>query len=381
MFNFWINHLYSLAIFLCVVSIITIINLLTIKKIKRYRLLKDFPRVSVLVPARNEENNIGRCVRSLLLQAYPRLEILVLDDHSTDRTLNILRELQKEYPKLKVMQGQPLPGGWLGKHWACHQLFEASTGDFVLFTDADTTHNPETLKQAVSAICLERADMLTAMVHLEIGSVGEGLLVPFMYWSLLTFFPLKLAAKIKSQKISASVGQFILFKRIAYEQIGGYAAIKNQILDDFLLGRNILQHKLNWCFADAIDLVSCRMYTSLEEAVRGFSKSLFAVFNRKILLFIFVFLYLLTLYFEPIIVLMLRIMNVSPPSVPFAPLLASIILSILQQWICYQRMKIPTLYAFLYPLSILVAAFTAFHSLWSHIFKTAQWKGRRVGKV
>ena len=279
------------------------------------------------------------------------------------------------------MEGQPLPGGWLGKHWACHQLFKASRGEYVLFTDADTTHQPETLQQAVSAIYLEKADMLTAMVHLEIGSVGEGLLVPFMYWSLLTFFPLKLAATIKSQKISASIGQFMLFRRNAYEQIGGHAAIKNQILDDFLLGRNILQNKLNWCFADAIDLVSCRMYTSLADAVRGFSKNLFAVFNRKIVLFIFVFLYLLTLYLEPVIVLILRLTNISPPSVPFTPLLASIALAILQQGMCYQRMKIPILYAFLYPLSILVTAYTAFHSLWSDIFKTVQWKERRVGKV
>lgn len=376
MLNLWIYHFYSLPVFLIIVLLLSLINLLTIKKIGHYSIASRLPFVSILIPARNEEKNIAACVISLINQDYPHLEVLVLDDQSTDTTWKILQNLKKGHPELKIIHGKLLPEGRLGKPWACQQLSEASKGELILFTDADTSHQPRMLKQAVSAMLAERADLLTAMVRLKIDSFGEGLLVPFMYWSLMTFFPVKLASKLKIPALSASVGQFLLFKRDAYQQIGGHQAIQNEVVDDFQLGRNIIRQNLNHHFADAIDFVDCRMYSGLKEAIQGFKKNFYPAFNYNFFLFFFVFLFLLTVYFEPLIVLLLKITNNLSVDMGWIPLIASILLALIQPVVCYFRLKVPIYYALLYPLWISVVALTAMLSFSGHKNKKITWKDR-----
>jgi Glycosyltransferases, probably involved in cell wall biogenesis len=124
-----------------------------------------FPSVSILVPARNEAHNIERCVTSLLEQDYPCFEVLVLNDHSTDNTGEILARLQCRDARLKVLNGKDLPHGWLGKAWACQQLSEAATGELLLFTDADTVHRPDAVRRAVATLLSTQSDMLTAVPY------------------------------------------------------------------------------------------------------------------------------------------------------------------------------------------------------------------------
>lgn len=380
MLTFYINHLYSLAVFLTFIFCIALINSLSLRKISKYSLKEKPPRVSILVPARNEQGNIEDCVLSLLGQEYQNKEIYVLNDHSSDKTMEILRKIKKNHPELNIIDGKPLPTGWLGKHWACQQLFEQSNGEYILFTDADTRHQAQMLEQAVACMLTGQADMLTAMVTLEIKAWGEGLLVPFMYWSVMSFFPLKLAELLRIQKLSVSVGQFMLFKRAAYQKIGGHAAIKDNIIDDFQLGRNILQHHLKWQFADATDLVDCHMYSGIKNAVNGFAKNFYPVFNYNTPFFVFVFLYLLVVYFEPLLIMIAKLTTGGLDAIPYTPLIASILIAILQQGFVYRRIRIPVLYAFFYPLTSLVVTYTACQSLVSYLTRSATWKERQVSR-
>ena len=138
----WLNYQLSATGFLLGILIIVISNIRLLKVLGKYPKPSSFPKISVLVPARNEEGNIKDCLDSLLSQEYPDFQVIVLDDNSTDRTWEILSELAKNNNKLSIIKGKPLPPGWFGKHWACHQLAENAEGDLILFTDADQIQKP-----------------------------------------------------------------------------------------------------------------------------------------------------------------------------------------------------------------------------------------------
>lgn len=378
MVDFWIAHLYSLAVFLAVILGLTLLNIFTLKKLHSFKPHHERPFVSMLVPARNEERNIERCVTSLLSQDYHPKEVIVLDDQSDDHTPEILIRMQRQSPQLIVIKGKPLPQGWLGKNWACHQLFQASRGELVLFTDADTHHEPDMLGHAVSAMLHQRVDMLTALVKIKVASFWDGLLVPFMYWSVLTFFPLWLISRFKIKGLSASAGQLMLFRRSALEKINGYEAIKESVIDDFQLGRNILRHHLRWSLMDATREVSCKMYKSLKEAINGFTKNFLPVFNFNVPLFLFVFVYLLVVYLEPLLVIAIHALTPYFSFVPWQPVCLCVLLSIVQHGLVFWRIKTPAYFSFLYPLAIVVAAYTALHSLIAYFNHSVEWKGRAI---
>jgi chlorobactene glucosyltransferase len=140
----------------------------------------DAPLVSILIPARNEERNIGACVSSLLAQDYPAWELLVLDDHSEDATGEIVRSLIAKAPvvQARLMDGTALPAGWTGKSWACHQLAQQARGAYLFFTDADTAHAPDTIAAAVAHATRTRADLLSAWPRLITITWGEKLVIP-----------------------------------------------------------------------------------------------------------------------------------------------------------------------------------------------------------
>jgi len=174
----------QMVVFQAVMLLILLTNLYLTHRARRHPLPPVPPKVSILVPARNEDITIEVCVRSLLAQDYPDYEVLVLDDQSTDGTPGILRKLAVENERLKVLTGSPAPIGIAGKNWACTQLAEQAKGDLLLFTDADTVHQPGMMGGIVSALLGEKADMLTGFPRQVVKSWGERLLVPFFTWSL-----------------------------------------------------------------------------------------------------------------------------------------------------------------------------------------------------
>jgi chlorobactene glucosyltransferase len=333
--------------------------------------------VSVLVPARNEERNITSCVQSLLAQDYPCFEVLVLDDQSSDGTREILKRITATRPELQVLDGKPPPGNVVGKNWACSQLALQARGELLLFTDADTSHRPDMLRAIVTALTGERADLLTGFPRQVVQSWGERLLVPFFSWVLLSFIPLILGYRLQLPALSSAVGQLMLFRRDAYLSIGGHESVSDSVVDDMSLVRRIKSARLRWRVVHIADLVSCRMYHSDQEAIEGFTKNLFAVFDYRLLPFLFAFLWLLVMFWEPLVVMIMLLAGLASHAQP-AAIAACLALSASLWLVHYMNMGISFGLAFLYPFTILANVGIALRSCLYSLGGHSEWKGRKI---
>ncbi len=366
-----------LIIFQAVVLLIILSNIFIIHRSRRHRQPSVFPLVSILVPARNEDSNIAGCIQSLLAQDYPSFELLVLDDQSEDSTRAILEKIAENQPGLRVLDGAPPPAGQVGKNWACSQLVQQAQGELFFFTDADTLHQPGALRAIVTALLGEQADFLTGFPRQEVHTWGERLLVPFFSWALQGFIPLALAYRLRLPVLSIAVGQVMLFRREAYLAIGGHAQTSASIVDDLLLARQIQAAGMCWRVAFVADLISCRMYLSTREAVHGFTKNLFAAFNFHLLPFLFVFIWLAVMFWEPLIVLLVMFFGQTLQAQAHE-LKACLGLSVLVWLIPYADLRIPLWLACLYPFTILANGLVAFRSLWHTLGGHLSWKGRGI---
>jgi len=378
--DFWIQHQVSLIVFLAVLLLIALSNLRAWRRLDDCPPPDRSPRVSVLLPVRDEEANVGPCVRSLLAQDYPDFEVLVMDDASRDGTRRILAALAEETDRLQVLVGRPLPSGWLGKHWACHQLAQAVDGPLLLFTDADTRHHPNTLRDAVAALLAEEADLLTVLPRQDVVSWSERLMVPILSWSVFSFLPLALAHRVRLSALSATFGQFMLFRRQAYEQVGGHAAVRQQVVDDLALGWRIKAHGLRWRLVDGGLRVRCRMYHNFRGVYEGFSKNLLAAFGYNVPLFVFVWSWLGMVFWEPLIVLILGAAGMPISALSLVLAIVAVMLSLLLWGISHRRFSFPLYLAFLYPVSVLLVEMIAVRSVWLTLRGRATWKGRTLGK-
>jgi chlorobactene glucosyltransferase len=239
------------------------------------------PCVSVVVPARNEERVIERCVRSLLAQRYPDFEVIVLDDRSTDGTPAILAGLAAADQRLRVLQGEPLQVGWIGKCWACHQAAKAARGAWLLFVDADTRHHPLMLASAMAYASERQADLLSLAPHQELATFGERALLPAIFGIILTAGGSPAEVNDPGRSVAKAVGQFMLFRTQSYRRIGGHESVKNEMAEDFALARRTKGTGHRLLLGDGADLVSTRMYHSLGEIWQGFSKNAYFEARRQ----------------------------------------------------------------------------------------------------
>ncbi|MGQ9610434.1 MAG: glycosyltransferase [bacterium] len=376
----WINHQINIVIFLFVILIITISNYYILINISRFKRLSQFPSVSILVPARNEEKNIAYCLNSLLNQDYPNFQVHVLDDNSSDNTWEIITELASNNKRLIIHKGKPLPYDWIGKHWACYQLAEKADSEILLFTDADTYHYPETLSNAISALEELNADLITAFPREHVITWGERLMVPLFPWFIISFLPLIVAYRVQSPAFSAGIGQFMLFRRKAYDAIGGYSAIKQEVVDDVALARKIKANGFRWRMINGIDRISCRMYVGFKEAYKGFAKNLFAGFGYHILKFSFIWIWIGIAFLQPIIVLFMNISGYYANKISLALSSLGIAFSLLIWFFSNLKFRFPLYLTLLYPINIILAIFIAFGSMIITLTGKAGWKGRKFIK-
>ncbi len=375
------QHQTGIIVFLGVLLAIVLSNLRSLRRMGAYPLPPRFPRLSILVPARNEEANIAACVCSLLAQDYADYEILVLDDDSSDGTWRTLSALAGQSSRLRLLKGEPLPPGWFGKHWACQQLYKAAEGELLLFTDADTRHHPHTAREAVAALLAERADLLTILPRQEVVSWPERLLVPVIPWSIFNFVPLGLAYRLRLPALSANVGQCMLFRREAYEAVGGHESVRRHVVDDLALGRRVVAAGLRWRLVDGGERVLCRMYRNFREVCEGFTKNLFAAFEYNVLGFVLIWLWLLLVFLEPPLVLALATLNVPVVGLFSASLAARAVAVSLVLWgITYFRFRFPLYLTLLYPVTVLLAASIALRSLVFTLAGRSTWKGRHLAR-
>jgi chlorobactene glucosyltransferase len=245
------------------------------------------PRISVLVPCRNEEKRLEANLRSLLDQDYSDFEVIVLDDNSTDATPDILKKLSSANGRLKVLKGKPLLKGWQGKNYACHQLYNAASGEWFLFVDADTFHTPGMLKAVHQEAADRKAAFVSTFPRQVFASSGDELIVPLMFFVLLTFLPMfftdkKIWFSFARSAFATGCGQFVFVRRDAYAASGGHAAAGARISEGPLLAARVKAAGHKVVLADGSAWVSCRMYGGFAETFNGFSRSVFASMGGSI---------------------------------------------------------------------------------------------------
>ncbi|MFW6056504.1 MAG: glycosyltransferase [Chloroflexota bacterium] len=338
------------------------------------------PHVSVLIPARNEEETIGRCVTSLLAQDYPSFEVLVFDDQSTDGTTAIVTEIAQADSRLRLLHGDGPPHGWAGKPYACVQLARAAAGDYLLFVDADTTHRPAMLKTIVPRAVESGAMIVSGYPRQIVKSFIEISTVPVVYFFLLLVLPLTVRIPGNHPPRSFTIGQFILFPRELYWGIGGHEAVKSRILEDMFLGIEARKAGGRLLTLNLSDVTCCRMYRNARSVWEGCRKWGFAfalTWPGKTLALEFL---TALLFLGPLVALLVGLILPGASSMFVALSGAQVGVILIARAIYDRSLKMRPLAAALSPVGIVVllAAFIT-GSVARFTGGGASWKGRKYG--
>ncbi|HWH51857.1 MAG TPA: glycosyltransferase family 2 protein [Gemmatimonadaceae bacterium] len=235
------------------------------------------PHVSVVIPARNERRNIERCVRSVLASRYAPLDVIVVDDHSTDGTGDMARAIARDDARLRVIDAPPLADGWFGKQWACATGAAAARGSLLVFTDADTRHAPDLLPRAVNELAARGADLLSVVGHQEMHSFWERVIQPQLFVLLsLRYGGAEQVSTTHRPENAIANGQFILVRREAYDPMDGHALVRDRVAEDLSLAQEWVRAGRRIALLLAIDQLSTHMYASLAELVAGWRKNIYA---------------------------------------------------------------------------------------------------------
>lgn len=238
---------------------------------------------SVIIPARDEELNIEGAVRSLAGQGDAR-EIIVVDDESRDQTAEILSMLAGQFPALRVQRAGTLPAGWLGKAHAAAEGAAIASGEWLLFTDADTRHFPDSLAALRARAESEGADLLSISPGQEVKTWWEKAVIPLVYTELARRFRFEEVSDPHSPAAAAN-GQYMLIRRNVYDAVGGWASVRSEVLDDVALARRVKQAGFKILFLPGAAWAKTRMYRRFGQMWRGWTKNLFLLYgsDRKII--------------------------------------------------------------------------------------------------
>jgi chlorobactene glucosyltransferase len=344
------------------------------------------PLVSVIIPARNEASNIARCVRSVLASAYPNLEVIVVDDHSTDGTADIARATAGIDSRFRIISNPDLPPGWFGKQWACKNGAEVARGDILIFTDADTHHGSDLVGRAVNAMRARNADLLTLAGNQEMHTFWERVIQPQMFALIsMRYGGTEHVSNSKRPTDVIANGQFIAVNRSAYDAVGGHALVRDRVAEDLAMAQEFVRSGRRMTLLVATEQFSTRMYSSLGEIVRGWRKNIYAGGKHAALggdvgraLY-------------PFLLLSAPIIGLVPPAalvLAITGLLSSawlvwstiVVVTTIIFWIAmYAFMRAPIRYALLYPLGLAMLFYIAAGAVARG--RNVEWKDRKYEAV
>jgi len=267
-----------ISLFLSLFLLNLTLNLKSLRVPRRNAKIPDpAPLVSILVPARNEEKNIGHCLESLLRQDYTNFEVVVLDDNSEDATAEVVRRTAATDSRIRLVTGKPLPEGWSGKPYACYQAAKQARGNWLLFVDADTTHSPDMLRRTLELAIESKATLISGFPRQITTSLSQKIAVPMIYFILMSLVPMWWLHRSSKKLPSVAYGAFFLFPADAYWGFGGHEAVKSRILEDIWLGLEVSRHGGRHLAVDLSDVVACHMYSNLGTTWEGLTRCLYGV--------------------------------------------------------------------------------------------------------
>jgi chlorobactene glucosyltransferase len=370
--------LAAAAVYGCVLLFLVIVNLAATPRLSRAATSPGpTPRVSVIVPARNEERAVAAAVRSQLAQDYPDFEVIVVNDRSTDGTGLILEELAREHSRLRVVEGNEPPQGWLGKPHALWLGARAAGGEFLLFADADVRYHPRSLREAVGFLEKRHADFLSVLPKIEARGFWENVLMPFLIGAFYGG-PGLFANTRWPRWIALGGGAGNLIRRSAYDAIGGHEALKSSVIDDVALALRTKLAGFRTCAARAEDRVAVRMYHGFREVCAGFTKNVAYVYQGwagAVFLFLTAVWFVLTLGPPAFLLAVLAGLRAAPREVALAA--AGTALPILARLIVAAAVRDPLWPSITHPIMAAVWAGINCRSLYQRVVRRRlTWRGR-----
>ncbi|MFL6450677.1 MAG: glycosyltransferase family 2 protein [Bryobacteraceae bacterium] len=334
----------------------------------------DLPRVSVLIPARNEERSIRAAMESVLATRDVVLELIVLDDHSDDGTSQIVREMAHD-ARVRLEFAPELPAGWCGKQFACLSLARLASHDILVFLDADVRLHPGGLSRMIEFLQSSKAELVSGFPHQEVHSFYERLLLPLMHFLLLGFLPMDLMRRRMDPSLGAGCGQIFVARRSAYWAAGGHAAIRESRHDGISLPRAFRIAGFRTDLCDVTSVAQCRMYYSGAEVFEGLLKNATEGVAAPSRIGVFTVL-LLAGHVLPF-ALLLFAFAVHRPAHASALAVFAAALSLSPRIMAAARFRQPWSTAFLHPWAVLVFLGIQWYAfLRSLLGMPATWKGR-----
>ena len=342
----------------------------------------DAPLVSILVPARNEQQRVLEpCIRSILAQDYGNFEVIAVNDRSTDETGTILETLARSDERLRVIEGEELPPGWLGKPYAMQQALSHARGEWILATDADMIFEPSALRTALEHADENDGDALTLIPRFETGSFWERVMIPTWEWVFLMFAVFYRVHDPKSDR-AAGIGGFFLVRRTVLDRAGGYEALKDEVMEDVRLGERIKRSGARLLIDRAPALIATRMYTNFREMWECSTKNWFSGVNFS---FPFALLCVVSMYVGAVVPPLIALVSIFVMA--FGAELGAVVVPAALSWllqvvilaIVSRRSGVSPVYAFTTPLGLaLIYAMLFDSSVRITTGKGVTWKGRKV---
>lgn len=342
----------------------TLLNFATIRVIDNADAAEVPETVSILIPMRNEAKNVDGVISSILATRFlADFEALVLNDQSTDHTIN---QLQK-YSLIKTFNGLDLPDGWLGKNFACHQLVTYSSGEYLVFIDADVRLTPSAIPAAIKSMEKLSWDFISPYPRQLAVSFFERLIQPLLQWSWLSSVPLRFAERGTFASMVIANGQFLIVKREAYLAVGGHKTIRHEVLDDLELARLLVKNGFKGGVADGSAVSECRMYDTRSDLFNGYAKSLWRAFGSPLGAIVSA----TYLFATGVLPLMLALMGLKVAWLCY-------LILVLSRYISAARTRSNSSTALLHPLAILTLIYLLGKSWRLKSRGQLTWRGRRV---